>query len=116
MRKALTLIELLIATFIAAILITVILAGIRGCTTQGVAAEDSMREYVSRLYPGREVIGVACTNMDTDGDGYISCTATIDIDNGPNVVERQINAQCATGLLSFNSGCKAAIPQAYPQQ
>lgn len=116
MRKAFTLIELVVVVVIVFIVIALIVGGVRGCTGRGAAAEDSMREYIGKLYPGREIIGVACTNVDSDGDGYISCTATVDTDNGPNVVERQINAQCATGFLSWNSGCKAAIPQVYPQQ
>lgn len=113
MKKAYTLIEVIVVVVIVLILGTVVF---RGCSNRGPAAEESMREYIGKLYPGREIIGIACTNVDTDGDGYISCTATIDTDNGPNVVERQINAQCATGILSVNSGCKAAIPQVYPQQ
>jgi prepilin-type N-terminal cleavage/methylation domain-containing protein len=116
MRKAFTLIELIVVVAIVAILIAIVAGGVRGCANRGPAAEESMREYVAKLYPGREIIGVACTNVDTDGDGYISCTATIDTDDGPSVVERQINAQCATGFLSWNSGCKASIPQVYPQQ
>ena len=115
MRKAFTLIELLVVVAIVAIVIALVFGAVRGCAGRGAAAEDSMREYVGKLYPGREIIGVACTNVDSDGDGYISCTATIDTDNGPNVVERQINAQCATGFLSFNSGCKATVPY-IPQQ
>lgn len=109
MRKAFTLIELIVVVAIVLVLVLLVVGGVRGCTGRG-AAEDSMREYVGKLYPGREIIGVACTNIDSDGDGYISCTATIDTDNGPNIVERQINAQCATGFLSFNSGCKATVP------
>lgn len=115
MRKAFTLIELIVVVAIVAILIALVVGGVRGCAGRGAVAEDSMREYVGKLYPGREIIGVACTNIDSDGDGYISCTATIDTDSGPSVVERQINAQCATGFLSFNSGCKATVPY-IPQQ
>lgn len=116
MRKAFTLIEILVVVAIVAILIAVVIGGARGCAGRGAAAEDSMREYVGKLYPGREIIGVSCTNVDTDGDGYISCTATIDTDNGPEVVERQINAECATGFLSFNSGCRQPKPYVPLQQ
>lgn len=116
MRKAFTLIELVVLVSIVFIVIAMIVIGLRGCTGRATAAEDSMRNYIGKLYPDREIIGVVCTNVDTDGDGYVSCTATIDTDNGPSVVERQINAQCATGFLSWNSGCKASIPQVYPQQ
>lgn len=115
MRKAFTLIELVIAVLIVGILIAVVVTGVRGCAGRGAAAEDSMREYVGKLYPGRDIIGVSCTNVDSDGDGYISCVATIDSDNGPEVVEKQIAAQCATGFLSFNSGCKPTVGY-MPQQ
>lgn len=115
MRKAYTLIEVIVVVLVIVIFLALVVGGVRGCAGRRGAAEDSMREYVSKLYPGREIIGVACTNIDSDGDGYISCTATIDTDNGPNVVERQINAQCATGFLSLNSGCKATVPY-IPQQ
>lgn len=115
MRKAFTLIEVVIVGAIIAVFALLVVAGVRGCVNRGPAAESEMREYVAKLYPGREIIGVACTNVDTDGDGYISCTATIDTDSGPAVVERQINAQCASGILSFNSGCKPTLPY-IPQQ
>lgn len=83
--------------------------GLRGCTGQGAKAEDEMRAYVQNLYPSKEIIGVSCTNVDTDGDGYISCVATIDTDPGEAIVEKQISAQCASGILSFNSGCKPTV-------
>jgi hypothetical protein len=61
-----------------------------------------MREYLQKLYPSRQVIGVACTNVDTDGDGYVSCTGTVDIVGK----EKQVNAQCSSQVIGFNSGCK----------
>ncbi len=112
MRKAFTLIEVLVVVAIIVIFLAIIFSGVRGCTgpSRGDVAEESMRDYIYKLYPNREIIGVACTNVDTDVDGYISCTATIDMDSGPGVTEHQINAECATRFLSINSGCRMPKP------
>lgn len=108
MKKAFTLIELIVVVVIVLIIGALVIGGIRGCSGGGggQAPEDAMRDYVGSLYPGREIIGVNCVTMDSDGDGYVSCTATIDMDAGPDVKEKQINGDCARPFLNWNSGCR----------
>lgn len=112
--RGFTLIEAIIVLVILVVLGMLIVGGIRGCSGGGPKAEDAMREYIGRLYPTREIIGVNCVMMDSDGDGYVSCTATIDMDDGPGVQEKQIAADCAREFLNLNSGCRPSryvIPQ-----
>jgi len=108
-RKALTIVEILVAIVIIAVVALIFANFAGGCVNRGPQAEQEMREYIAKLYPSKEIIGVSCTDVDTDHDGYISCVATIDTDTGPEVVEKQISAQCATQLLGWNSGCKPAV-------
>lgn len=108
-QKALTIVEILTAVIIIAVIACILANVVGGCVNRGPQAEQEMREYIAKLYPNKEIIGVFCTNVDTDQDGYISCVATIDTDTGPEVVEKQISAQCATQLLGWNSGCKPTV-------
>lgn len=112
--RGLTLLELIIS-----VVVIVVICGIgsfvfQGCTQRGAKAEAEMREYVTKLYPNNPIVGVACTNVDTNHDGYITCAATISVGSGTSTVEKQINAECTSGILTFNSGCKPMI--GYPNQ
>lgn len=63
------------------------------------AARKAAETYMSDLgLTGR----VVCQSVDTDGDGYISCTARED--NG-----EMIPIECS-GAISLNSGCRAQKP------
>lgn len=107
MKKAFTLIELLVVSAIIILLGIVVVSTVKGCaSSSSTSAEDQMREYLRVLYPGREIIGIACTARDTDLDGYVSCTATVDMDPGPAVQEKQIEAECSRQFMSFNEGCR----------
>jgi len=108
-QKALTIIEIIVVVGIIAVLAIILANVFGGCVNRGSAAEEEMREFVAKLYPNKEIIGVSCTNNDTDADGYISCVATIDTDTGPAVVEKQISAQCASQLMGWNHGCKPTV-------
>ncbi|MBS1722477.1 MAG: prepilin-type N-terminal cleavage/methylation domain-containing protein [Armatimonadetes bacterium] len=105
-NKGFKLVELIVVVAILGIVAYCGCGALGNMFQAGKGAEDEMREYVGKLYPGRPIQGVVCTNMDTDGDGYISCTATVDVGDGGKVVEKQINAQCARTFMNFNSGCK----------
>jgi preprotein translocase subunit YajC len=104
-RVALTTIELIALVGIVVIIIIFVIS-IMSRLQSGKNAEEDMRNYVSNLYPGREIIGVSCVKVDSDGDGYVSCTATVDLDNGPNVQEKMVAAECAGGFANFNEGCR----------
>lgn len=71
-------------------------------------AEEFAREHVAALYPGTEVVGIVCVGTDSDGDGYVSCTATIRGDS--NQTER-LDLECARAIgITWQSGCKTAQP------
>lgn len=108
-QNALTVIEIIVVVGIIAILALFMTNIVGGCNNRGSTAEEEMRTYVNKLYPDKEIIGVACTNRDTNADGYISCVATIDTDAGPAIVEKQIAAECATQFLGWNTGCKPTV-------
>jgi type II secretory pathway pseudopilin PulG len=78
------------------------LIGVRGCASSfGIdkaSAEQNARQYAGEL--GVEVAGLSCTGVDTDGDGYVSCTIR-GRDGSLTPIE------CA-GRLTLNSGCRVA--------
>lgn len=76
---------------LAAIALTVSIFGVDRSTAEGEA-----RAWAKAL--GLQVIGISCAKMDTDGDGYVSCS--VNTENGVQQIE------CA-GKLSINSGCRA---------
>lgn len=94
--KGMTLIELLIC-----IGIIVIIAGIIFSHTSKPAKADIQQEaaqYATEL--GIKYKAIVCVDMDTNSDGYISCTiSTID--------DKLIGIECANpNALYSNSGCK----------
>ena len=48
---------------------------------------------------GYRVIGVSCMDADSDGDGYVSCTARVEGQSAPVAIE------CASAY-SWKSGCR----------
>lgn len=64
-------------------------------------SEGDAKVFATKMYRVKDPTA-SCTNMDSDGDGYISCTVT-GVDGRGSLVERQL--ECAR-LFSFNSGCK----------
>lgn len=84
--------------------------GCRAVTgAQARQAEKEFREYLGTMYPEFEVIGIAGTSMDTDGDGYVTLQARIK--HGEE--ERTIRAECASGF--WNHGCKEILPLQVPK-
>ncbi len=103
-KLGLTLIELLIIIATLAILASIVIPMVLGRVSFGTSPDQAMREYTHALYPESQEITVICAKRDTDGDGYIRCTATYK--NTDGVRGGTIAAQCAGGLLSLgNSGC-----------
>lgn len=96
-----TLIELLIVVAVLAILAAIALQGVASCGIRGSAefAEQEARSHAQKL--GWKVQGVACTAVDTDGDGYISCSLALQ-----DGTERAL--ECASGGLGSVNGCKTA--------
>lgn len=86
----------------------VILVLSRGCCVgpeQTKAAKREARQWAEDL--GLQVTGISCTDIDSDGDGYVSCTVAL-----KDGQTKQIECK---GAYSFGHGCrdpKLIIPQA----
>lgn len=79
--------------------------------TRGSRAEKIGHTYIAKVYTDYNILGEDCQGVDTDNDGYVSCTFRI----GKEGVEKEINLQCPTYIKSFlGNECKASqlvIPQ-----
>lgn len=68
-------------------------------------------KYLAKVYKEYKVLGEICQGVDTDKNGYVSCTFRVGKDN----VEKEINLQCPTYIKSFlGNECKATqmvLPQ-----
>lgn len=67
-------------------------------------AEVQARQWASEM--GIEVKGVKCVGMDTDGDGYVSCS----VNDGT-----QIHMIECTGAWTLNDGCRMPKATVRPQ-
>lgn len=75
-----------------------------GCFGDPEAAKASARAYAKDL--GYDVAGVSCTGVDSDGDGYVSCTVRL---SNPDPSGHSLLAlECSRGEATFTSGCKVA--------
>ena len=68
------------------------------CTDPPDDREQDARTFVGKL--GYGVLGASCTNMDSDGDGYVSCTVRVTGKAEPLAVE------CASRWAWLKSGCR----------
>lgn len=68
-------------------------------------------KYIQKVYKEYTVLGEICQGVDTDKDGYVSCTFRI----GKEAVEKEVNLQCPTYFKSFvGNECKVSqlvLPQ-----
>jgi hypothetical protein len=92
--------ELLFVVGILAIVAIFIVRFATGCSDNGSTAEDEARKYAKSL--GLEIKGVSCTERDSDGDGYVSCSISHN-ENGSVAI---MPVECAI-KWSANSGCKS---------
>lgn len=72
-----------------------------GCVQDTGALNTSARGFAGQL--GYKVQGVTCMDMDSDGDGYVSCTVALEGGAAPIAVE------CASAY-SIKSGCRMQRP------
>jgi prepilin-type N-terminal cleavage/methylation domain-containing protein len=94
-NEGLTLIELLIGIVIGS---TVVAALVWVITSANRYTGTTPEEYLQEFSHTADITPIGCASRDTDGDGYISCTAR------DNVTKQLIDVQCASS--PFNSGCK----------
>lgn len=66
--------------------------------------ESELHDYLAKMYADKTVLGEDCVGRDTDGDGYVSCSARV---RGKDTPEETLALECAAGFM--NSGCKARI-------
>jgi uncharacterized protein (UPF0333 family) len=67
-------------------------------------AEKIGRIYIEKVYKEYSILGEICQGVDTDGNGYVSCTYRI----GKSEIEKEVNLQCPTYIKSFlGNECKA---------
>ena len=92
-----TVAEVMIIFSIVGIFLAIVAS--RGCTSGGETKEAATRDakkYVAEL--GWDVSGIACADVDSDGDGYVSCT--IAKKNGTNEF-----VECRAAY-AFGHGCR----------
>ncbi len=65
-------------------------------------AEKAAKAWATQM--GLELKGVSCTSVDSDGDGYVSCSAAVVKSDGDIDI---IPIECAAAL-TLNDGCRAA--------
>jgi hypothetical protein len=67
--------------------------------------------YIEKVYKEYAVLGEICQGVDTDSNGYVSCTFRI----GKEGAEKEVNLQCPTYIKSFlGNECKTTqmvLPQ-----
>lgn len=101
--------ETLIASGIVVTILFVIGAGFARCS-MGVSGEDQVeaetqaRKFVQAM--GLKTSGVACAKTDSDGDGYVSCTAALVMADGSTKLEA---IECAR-VMTINEGCRMQKP------
>lgn len=67
-------------------------------------AEKVGHTYIEKVYSEYQLLGEICQGVDTDSDGYVSCTFRV----GKGGSDKEINLQCPTYIKSFlGNDCKA---------
>lgn len=88
------------------VLMIVALVSLAGCGGSKKAATVNMDNYIHEM--GWQKVGGSCAGSDSDGDGYISCTARVRDKDGP---EHQEVLECGSGEIGrLTEGCKPKVP------
>ena len=104
-NRGFTLIEMIVVAFIICIVVAIGCGLALSISGGGNHADPKteMEQYMTAL--GYTPKGVVCTEMDTDHDGYVSCTGTYEEEGKI----KRIAAECAGGwtlMGDVNEGCK----------
>lgn len=112
-RDGFSLVELMIVVAIVVIL-GCVCAGVIGGSCSGMSqkvdATEQATAYANFMYPGKNP-RIQCVRLDSDHDGYVSCTIAYDAENAVTglIVTDTVAVECAAGF-TFNEGCR--IPKA----
>lgn len=104
MKKAFTLIELMVVVMIIGIFVAIgVGAAGLGCKRPGDNAQASFDDRLQTSYSGTKwtIKNAECVNYDTDGDRYVSCSAVL-VDKDGNT--KEINMECS---VFAGNGCRA---------
>ncbi len=97
----------IVTAFVLVVMCMFGLAG--GCSeltsTQQARANKNVTNWIEALYPNH-IVNMTCSTIDSDNDGYISCTVLID---GVNQ-NSPLSIECA---YRYESGCRMAIMKTY---
>jgi prepilin-type N-terminal cleavage/methylation domain-containing protein len=110
-RDGFSLVELVIVLSIVCIL-GLLCASVlgRGCigNSQSVDAVEQATAYANFMYPGKNP-RIQCVRLDSDNDGYVSCTIAYDAENAVTgmTLTETVAVECAAGWTS-NDGCRVA--------
>ena len=109
MKPEMTLVDLMIRIAIGCVFLAIIVGGVfkvsSGCT--GIDhryAEGEAMRWSQQM--GIEPVGVSCANIDSDGDGYVSCMVSSRRADGAVDLHP---IECAV-RVSINSGCRSQRP------
>jgi prepilin-type N-terminal cleavage/methylation domain-containing protein len=98
-QRGFTLVELMVIVAILAVFLALSVVACKGMTsgdeTKKAATHDAAK-FVKEL--GWQVTGISCADIDSDGDGYVSCTIAKK-DGTTDFVE-------CRGAYSFGHGCR----------
>lgn len=106
-----TLIEVFIGLTIIAVILGILA---QGCFQLGRKAPPDI-EAQARAFMERQtykVLAVQCSTLDSDGDGYVSCTVTVD-DDGQKESEQ---VECAAEMQLRADGCRLQPTRAKAQR
>lgn len=98
-KRGFTLIELLVVVAFVGIVLSALLMGVGSCQSNKTDAEAEATSFAQSM--GIKVKAVNCVDRDSDGDGYVSCTVSEEV-NGATKLHA---VECASGW-SWNSGCR----------
>jgi prepilin-type N-terminal cleavage/methylation domain-containing protein len=105
-NKGFTLTEVLICVALIGLLGLIVVGAISGGLQRFSGmnkneAQDQVREFADDM--GLELVGATCQNVDSDANGYVSCTVRVR-EEGKT---KMLPLECAT-RFSFNEGCRLA--------
>lgn len=83
---------------------TLFLVGCEKLQKPGDNARAAAHTWAQNLYPGAD-IRVSCADWDSDGDGYVSCTAVVNTPSFPQTFA----LECASGY-ALTGGCRLQKP------